>query len=130
MRYLLTLVVGVGIACGGSSPTTPTPTPTPSAQLVILPGDVQYFEEWKGLQYAGKGQNAGTGCATHVAGTVAFRDKTARVVQTSAWTLDPTRIVRPSETFDFSGCCLLRENAAAVDGGSATVAFTWDNVRC
>lgn len=132
MRVLLAVVVLVSAACGSASPTQPTsplPPPVSPEPRVEAVADSFTFGTLgaDGWPYTHTVRNTGPGCATRVRGTTRFFQDTT-VVLTIPWTLDPTRVMHPQETWEIAGCCVSPTYANRDVGWNITV--EWETVRC
>lgn len=130
VRVLVVSLVVLAAACGGSSPLQPSPAPQP-------PPDPQ-FEAVResltfgtlgatGWPFTAAGRNVGAGCAVRVRGATRFFQDGVEVL-TVPWALDPTRVIRPQEPFDYASCCVSTALADANLGWN--IRFEWDTVRC
>lgn len=121
------VMVSVVIACGGDSPSTPSP---PAAALVTqgrlsVSGCSRSGSGWY-CYYQGEAVNNGAGCAIRVRGTT--RSFAAgQQLSVTEWSLDVRRMIRPNETFLYSGSNLI----APLEGDwTYRTEMSWDNVRC
>jgi hypothetical protein len=124
-----TLVLALSVGFLGCSGTMTAPSSLMPPTLVAVPTPLIVGDDLtpKGWAYQGEARNTGRGCATQVHGTIEFRHE-SMTPQTSIWTLEPTRVVRPSETFTYAGCCIEPRFGNLTLAYSVT--FDWQTVAC
>ena len=93
---------------------------------LVAEGVITYYPQppdYVRWSFEGTARNVGDGCATQIAGTTRMYDGLGEFIAERAFTLRPDLIARPSELFDYEGCCF--DNAATQRSRSYRLEFTW-----
>lgn len=68
------------------------------------------------------------GCATEVRGVTRLIGPLNEVLATSRWELDPQRVIRTRERFEYEGCCL--RFLHVMDSQTHSTELFWEDVLC
>jgi hypothetical protein len=127
--YLLCLIL-LTVGCGSSPTSPPPPAPILPASLVSdVSVDVFPESGSNGWTLVWGGVNRGTGCATGVKGTMTVLDAQRTPLGVMSWTLDPTTMLRPNQSFTARACCL-GVTADRLNNANATATYDWRDVAC
>lgn len=123
----------VASACGGTSPVAPAPTPQP---IPLPPALIQNVQDTvTGIPQADgtfaiapTAANNGTGCAGSISGSTDFNNA-AGPVKTVQWALPAGTVIKPNERFQYTLCCLTRDQAFSA-GIIYFTRFQYTTVAC
>lgn len=109
------------MACHGSSSSPATPA-------VLSAHGTLGFSCQLDCSFSGEATNSGLGCADNVRGITRLLDDDGREIAREDWSLDPSRKIRPSETFLYQDCCFSLTEVNAMSSYKTDI--FWNAVSC
>lgn len=114
------------IGCSGSGPTASV---LPASLFAEKELEFECPESSESCSHTGVAVNrSSVGCADNVSGVTELLDDEGEVLATDEWSLDPNRIIRPDEQFEFEGCCFRFINV--MDSWNHKTDLSWTDVPC